>query len=124
MHMVQGTAVGLQSWSRMARLTFLCQLILADDQGSVLPDVVEVSQQLCEIASLLEVETHGGCAKPLLSAANERLPQILQALPESFFSPLLPQGSLSPDQVGVHLTLQYNFQHSLKVSESCLLDEG
>lgn len=77
-------------------------------QAAPTPDACEVSQQLCAIARLLKVDTGSEHAAPLLSAVNERLPVMLQALPESFFAPLLPQGSLSADQVhSAHVPLQY-----------------
>ncbi len=83
----------------------LCVSLVAECiEASVSPDVAEVSQQLCKIACLLEVNSDGELARPLLSAANERLPRILQTLPESFFSPLLPQGCLSTEQVGMRFT--------------------
>ena len=72
-------------------------------RAAAMPDVCEASQQLCAIARLLDVNPGSVHAAPLLSAVNKRLLVMLQALPESFFAPLLPQGSLSADQVLLHI---------------------
>lgn len=87
---------------KLLRMPHTCVTVdLADEEmrAAPMPDVCEVSQQLCAIARLLEVNTGCEHAAPLLSTVNKRLPVMLQALPESFFAPLLPQGSLSADQV-------------------------
>ncbi|BDA45617.1 probable protein FAM98A [Coccomyxa sp. Obi] len=93
-------------------------------RAAPMPDVCEVSQQLCAIARLLEVDTGSEHAAPLLSAVNKRLPVMLQALPESFFVPLLPQGSLSADQVKAIEELDKDLRNEYRVRRQMLIERA
>ena len=64
-------------------------------------EAADASQNLKAIASLLGVDPSGQhqLAAPLLALLNQRLTSAVQALPPSFFAPLLPPGSLSSAQV-------------------------
>ena len=62
-------------------------------------DAVEVSQQLHALASLLSINREFEEASQLIGAINEGVEAQMMALPQSFHEPILPEGSLSGDQV-------------------------
>ena len=64
-------------------------------------EAADASQNLRAIASLLGVDPsgHQQLAAPLLAPLQQQLTSVLQALPPSFFAPLLPPDSLSKEQV-------------------------
>ena len=69
-------------------------------------EAADASQNLRAIASLLGVDLsgHPQLAAPLLAHLQQQLASVVQALPPSFFAPLLPPGSLSQEQVNPQLS--------------------
>ena len=64
-------------------------------------EAAAASEQLRAIARLLGVAAGAGQlqAAPVLAAVSEKVGGMLESLPQSFFAPLLPPGSLSAGQV-------------------------
>ena len=62
-------------------------------------DAAEVSQQLRALATLLSIDARFQQASQLIGAINEAAQAKMRALPQSFHQPMLPEGSISNDQV-------------------------
>lgn len=90
-------------------------------------EAAAASEQLRAIARLLCVSAAGSQqqqqAAPLLATLTQQLTGTLQSLPESFFAPLLPPGSLSAEQVTGPRTLweDTGVLHMVQAMHECIM---